>query len=159
MGKYTQDSKDLLNYLGGKDNIAAVTHCVTRMRFVLRDAKNTDVEKIEALSSVKGTFTQAGQFQVIIGNDVDVFYNDFIDVSGIEGTTKDSVKEMAKTNQNKLQQLASNLAEIFAPIIPAIIVGGYSLDLEILLVMRSLVIMEPLHLTPSFGLEYTHSYG
>ncbi|MEG0328725.1 MAG: PTS system trehalose-specific EIIBC component [Erysipelothrix sp.] len=124
MGKYTQDSKDLLNYLGGKDNIAAVTHCVTRMRFVLRDAKNTDVEKIEALSSVKGTFTQAGQFQVIIGNDVDVFYNDFIDVSGVEGTTKDSVKEMAKSNQNKLQQLASNLAEIFAPIIPAIIVGG-----------------------------------
>ncbi|MCI5839454.1 MAG: PTS system trehalose-specific EIIBC component [Peptoniphilaceae bacterium] len=124
MGKYKDDAKDLLDFVGGKENISAVTHCVTRMRFVLKDEDKADVEKIENLSSVKGSFTQAGQFQVIIGNDVDTFYNDFIDVSGVEGTSKDDVKKVAKNNQNFLQRIASVLAEIFAPLIPAIVVGG-----------------------------------
>lgn len=124
MGKYRSDAEKLLSLVGGKDNISAVTHCVTRMRFVLKDPKQAKSEDIEKLSSVKGTFTQAGQYQVIIGNDVDLFYNDFAEVSGVEGTSKDSVKDMAKGNQNILQRLASNLAEIFSPLIPAIIVGG-----------------------------------
>ena len=67
MGKYEQDARLLLEYVGGKENIAAVSHCVSRMRFVLNDPAKADVAKIEALKSAKGTFTQAGQFQVIIG--------------------------------------------------------------------------------------------
>ena len=78
MGKYEQDARLLLEYVGGKENIAAVSHCVSRMRFVLNDPAKADVAKIEALKSAKGTFTQAGQFQVIIGNTVNDFYNDFI---------------------------------------------------------------------------------
>lgn len=124
MGKYLDDSKKLLEYIGGRENIGAVTHCVTRMRFVLNDPEKANIEKIEALKSVKGTFTQAGQFQVIIGNEVSTFYNDFVSVAGVEGVSKDEVKEEAKKNQNILQRIASTLAEIFAPIIPAIIVGG-----------------------------------
>ena len=85
MGKYEQDARRLLEYVGGKENIAAVSHCVSRMRFVLNDPAKADVAKIEALKSAKGTFTQAGQFQVIIGNTVNDFYNDFIAVSGIDG--------------------------------------------------------------------------
>lgn len=80
--------------------------------------------KIEALKSVKGTFTQAGQFQVIIGNDVSVFYNEFTSVSGIEGVSKEEVKQEAKGNMNPVQKAVANIAEIFAPLIPAIIVGG-----------------------------------
>lgn len=124
MGKYTNDAQKLVEYLGGKENVSAVTHCVTRMRFVLNDPSKAEVNEIEALQSVKGTFTQAGQFQVIIGNDVDQFYNDFTSLTGIEGTSKESVKSLAKNNQGKLQQLMSNLAEIFAPLIPALITGG-----------------------------------
>ncbi len=84
MSKYTQDAKALLPLLGGRDNIVALTHCVTRLRFVLKDESITDVEGIEGLKSVKGTFTQAGQFQIVIGNDVDTFYNDFNELTGIE---------------------------------------------------------------------------
>ncbi|MFM1581195.1 PTS system trehalose-specific EIIBC component [Helcococcus bovis] len=124
MGKYSEDSKKLLEYIGGKDNIKSVSHCVTRMRFVLKDESKADVSKIEELKSVKGSFTQAGQFQVIIGNEVDLFYNDFTAVSGVEGVSKDQVKSDAKSNQSFLQRLMTNLAEIFAPIIPAIVVGG-----------------------------------
>ena len=121
MGKYQEDAKLLLEYVGGKENIAAVSHCVSRMRFVLNDPAKADVAKIEALKSAKGTFTQAGQFQVIIGNTVSDFYNDFIAVSGIDGVSKDAVKSAAKQNQTTLQKIMSALAEIFAPLIPAII--------------------------------------
>lgn len=124
MGKYIEDAKKLLEYVGGKDNISAVTHCMTRMRFVLRDESKADKEKIESLSCVKGTFLQAGQFQIIIGNTVSQFYNDFISVSGIEGVNKEEVKDAAKSNMSWIQRLMANLAEIFSPLIPAIIVGG-----------------------------------
>ena len=93
MGKYEQDARLLLEYVGGKENIAAVSHCVSRMRFVLNDPAKADVAKIEALKSAKGTFTQAGQFQVIIGNTVSDFYNDFIAVSGIDGVSKQAEPE------------------------------------------------------------------
>ena len=124
MGKYTNDAKELLHLVGGRENIAAVSHCITRMRFVLNDPKKADVQKIEAMKVVKGSFTQAGQFQVIIGNTVSDFYNDFIAVAGIEGVSKDAVKSAAKQNQNVVQRIMTALAEIFAPLIPAIIVGG-----------------------------------
>ena len=124
MAKYTEDAKALLEYVGGKENIQAVTHCVTRMRFVLFDEKKADVERIEDIPSAKGTFTQSGQFQVIIGNDVQSFYNEFIKVSGIEGVSKEALKSEAKTNQTALQKIIGTLGEIFAPIIPALICGG-----------------------------------
>ena len=63
MGKYQQDAVQLLELVGGKENIAAVSHCVTRMRFVLNDPKKADVPGIEAMKVTKGTFTQAGQFR------------------------------------------------------------------------------------------------
>lgn len=124
MGKFTQDATKLLELVGGKENISAVTHCVTRMRFVLVDPSKADVPAIEALPSAKGSFTQAGQFQVIIGNEVAEFYNEFTAIAGIEGVSKEAVKQAAKSNQNPAQRFMSNLAEIFAPLIPALIVGG-----------------------------------
>lgn len=124
MGKYENDVKRLLDLVGGKENIQAVSHCMTRMRFVLVDPKKADEKAIEELPSVKGTFTQAGQYQVIIGNDVSVFYNEFTAYAGIEGVSKDAVKAAAKTNQNPLQKIMGTLGEIFAPLIPALIYGG-----------------------------------
>lgn len=124
MGKFESQAKELLTAIGGKENIKAVTHCATRMRFVLNDDSKANVGEIENISAVKGTFTNAGQFQVIIGNDVPVFYNDFTAVSGVEGVSKEAAKSAAKSNQNPIQRVMTMLAEIFTPIIPAIIVGG-----------------------------------
>lgn len=124
MGKYVEDAKELLKLIGGKSNIAAVSHCMTRMRFVLNHPDQADIRGIEAMKVVKGSFTQSGQFQVIIGNTVADFYNDFVAVAGVEGVSKDAVKQAAKQNQNVLQRIVTALAEIFAPLIPAIITGG-----------------------------------
>ncbi|TDX48233.1 PTS system trehalose-specific EIIBC component [Orenia marismortui] len=124
MSKFSKEAEELLEYIGGKENISAVSHCVTRMRFVLNDTKKADIDKIEAISCVKGTFAQAGQFQVIIGNEVSDFYNEFAKVSGVSGVSKDAAKKNARQNLNWLQRLISHLAEIFTPLIPALVVGG-----------------------------------
>lgn len=124
MSKFQQDATLLLAAVGGRENISAVTHCVTRMRFVLVDPKKADIARIEAIGCVKGTFTQSGQFQVIIGNEVSEFYQEFTTLAGIEGVSKDAVKAAATAQQNWLQRIMSALGEIFAPIIPALVCGG-----------------------------------
>lgn len=124
MAKYQADVQTLLRAIGGRENIQAVSHCMTRIRFVLADPAKADTAAIEAIPAVKGTFTQAGQFQVIIGNDVAIFYNEFTACAGIEGVSKDAVKAAAQTNQSLLQRIMGTLGEIFAPIIPALICGG-----------------------------------
>ena len=124
MSKYQRDVEALLPLIGGRENIQAVSHCMTRMRFVLVDPNKADVAEIEKIPAVKGTFTQAGQFQVIIGNDVAVFYKEFTAYAGVEGVSKDAVKAAAKSNQSLIQRAVGTLGEIFAPIIPALICGG-----------------------------------
>lgn len=124
MGKFEKQAQELLDAIGGKENISAVTHCATRMRFVLNDDAKADKKRIENISTTKGMFTNAGQFQVIIGNDVATFYNDFSAISGIEGVSKEAAKSAAKSNQNVVQRLVGTLSEIFTPLLPAIIVGG-----------------------------------
>ncbi len=124
MSKFSNDVQQLLEYIGGKENISAVTHCATRMRFVLQDTKKADIKNIEKIKSVKGVFTQAGQFQVIVGNEVSTFYNEFVKIAEIDGVSKDQAKVAAKNNMNFMQKLLASLAEIFTPLIPALIVGG-----------------------------------
>ena len=124
MSKFQQDATLLLAAVGGRENISAVTHCVTRMRFVLVEPKKADIARIEAIGCIKGTFTQSGQFQVIIGNEVSEFYQEFTTLAGIEGVSKDAVKAAATAQQNLLQRIMSALGEIFAPIIPALVCGG-----------------------------------
>lgn len=125
MSKYTDSAKELLEHVGGSENISVVTHCATRMRFVLKDTDKADVKKVEDINLVKGTFTQAGQFQVIIGNEVSSFYNEFTKVAGVSDVaSKDDAKEAAKQNMNWLQRMIAHLADIFTPLIPALVVGG-----------------------------------
>jgi trehalose PTS system EIIBC or EIIBCA component len=124
MSKYTDPAKQLLEQVGGSDNISVVTHCATRMRFVLKDPKKADVKSVEQIDLVKGTFTQAGQFQVIIGNEVSTFYNEFTKIAGVSDTTKEDAKIAAKQNMNVLQRMVAHMADIFTPLIPALVVGG-----------------------------------
>lgn len=140
MAKFTKDATELLKLVGGKENIQAVSHCMTRMRFVLIDPAKANVKAIENLSSIKGTFTQSGQFQVIIGNEVSEYYNEFTKISGIEGVSKEEVKQNAKSQQSILQKMMTNIGEIFAPIIPALIVGGLILGFRN--IIDSIAIME-----------------
>lgn len=120
----------LITLVGGQANIASVTHCLTRFRFVLNHPEQADVDTIKKLPAVKGCFTNAGQFQVIIGTDVDRYYQALIAQLGMGEMSKEEVKVAAKHNMAWGERLIANLAEIFVPLIPALIAGGLLLGLR-----------------------------
>ncbi|PSJ46182.1 PTS trehalose transporter subunit IIBC [Zobellella endophytica] len=120
----SQEMATLIEHIGGKGNIAAVSHCLTRLRFVLNNPGQADLKKIEALSAVKGCFTNAGQFQVVIGTSVDSYYQALNVLLGQEGQGKEQAKQAARQNMSVWERAISHLAEIFVPLLPAIITGG-----------------------------------
>lgn len=119
-----RDVQRLIELVGGKENIASVSHCLTRLRFVLNDTDKADTKGLEALPLVKGCFTNAGQFQVVIGTEVDEVYKVLLEESGQSSASKDDAKLAARKNMNLLERAISHLAEIFVPLLPAIITGG-----------------------------------
>ena len=119
-----QDVERLIELVGGADNIASVSHCLTRLRFVFNDTDKADTKQLDALPMVKGCFTNAGQFQVVIGTEVDEVYKVLIELSGKSEASKDESKNAARQNMNIVERGISHLAEIFVPLLPAIITGG-----------------------------------
>ena len=122
---YTRENAlDLLREVGGKENIVGVSHCITRMRFVLKDESKANQENIKKLKFAKGVFSNAGQFQVIIGSDVGDFYKVFVEATDSSAMSKDDAKKVAKKNMKLYERLLADIAEIFVPLLPAIIAGG-----------------------------------
>lgn len=119
-----QDIDKLIDLVGGKGNIATVSHCITRLRFVLNEPAKAKPAEIEKLPMVKGCFTNAGQFQVVIGTDVDDWYQLLLKQTQLSGTDKESAKRVARQNMKWHESLISHFAEIFFPLLPALISGG-----------------------------------
>lgn len=124
----------IVEAVGGKDNIEAATHCVTRLRFALVDDSKVDSQALEANDLVKGQFSSQGQFQVVIGPGlVDQVYDEMMDITGGARVSKDEVKNIASKKQNPLQRAIKTLADIFIPILPAIVMAGLLLGINNLL--------------------------
>lgn len=123
--QHRQVAEEILVHIGGKENIAAATHCVTRLRFALKDENKVDKEALERIDLVKGSFSTNGQFQVVIGQGtVDKVYNEMVAVTGITQATKQDIKNEAAKQLNPLQRAVKTLADIFIPILPAIVTAG-----------------------------------
>ena len=122
--KFREDALKVIEGVGGKENISSVTHCLTRLRFVLKDTNLADIKKLESIKSVKGTFTNGGQFQIIIGNNVKPFYQTMTALFDLKEVSKEENKEFAKKNMNPLERFLAVMAEIFVPLLPAVICGG-----------------------------------
>lgn len=130
--QYDIDAQKIVLLLG-ENNIISASHCQTRLRLVLKDPTIVDIKAIDKLDSVKGTFTQSGQFQIIIGTDVGDFYKIFLKYAKITNATKEETKIAAKKQANKFQKVMSVFSEIFIPLIPVIVAGGLILAFRNLL--------------------------
>lgn len=119
-----EDIERLITLVGGRENIATVSHCITRLRFVLNDPARADAPQIEALPMVKGCFTNAGQFQVVIGTDVGDWYQALIATADVDAADKERTKAAARRNMSWYERAISHFAEIFFPLLPALISGG-----------------------------------
>nr|MDH3155338.1 PTS system trehalose-specific EIIBC component [Bacillus licheniformis] len=125
MTDLNQSARRIVDAVGGADNIAAVTHCVTRLRFALLDESKVNQEVLEQIDVVKGSFSTNGQFQVVIGQGtVNNVYAELVKATGIGESSKDDVKKASEKNMNPLQRAVKTLADIFIPILPAIVTAG-----------------------------------
>ena len=123
-------AEQVIGKLGGKNNIATAAHCATRLRIILNDESKVDKEGIEAIEGVKGQFSVAGQYQIIFGSGtVNKVHEQLTKQLGIGDVSKAEVAEAALGQQNLLQRIVKGLADIFVPIIPAIVAGGLLMGL------------------------------
>ncbi|MEK4273779.1 PTS system trehalose-specific EIIBC component [Paenibacillus sp. FSL R7-0026] len=123
--------EEIVRAVGGKENIEAATHCVTRLRFALYDESKVDTESLDQNDLVKGQFSSQGQFQVVIGPGlVDKVYDEMIQITGGDRSSKDDVKAVAGKKQNPIQRAIKTLSDIFIPILPAIITAGLLLGIN-----------------------------
>lgn len=126
--------EDIVRAVGGKENIEVATHCVTRLRFSLYDESKVDSAALDRNDLVKGQFSSQGQFQIVIGpGTVDKVYDEMIQLTGGSRSSKDEVKSAAARKQNPLQRAIKTLADIFIPILPAIVTAGLLLGINNLL--------------------------
>lgn len=117
---YQAIAKEILKDVGGKDNIVDVTHCYTRLRFVLKDTKQANKEALLQTEGVISVVESGGQYQVVLGNKVAHVYNALEPLLAQQLTTKTSTEE-----KNSLgNRILNTVAAIFTPVVPAIAASG-----------------------------------
>ncbi|MDO4167885.1 MAG: PTS transporter subunit EIIC [Eubacteriales bacterium] len=138
---YEKMGQEILTAVGGKENVSALVHCATRLRFNLVDDDKADQKAVEAVKGVMGVRLQGGQFQVIIGQDVSHPYNVIMKICGLNDTSASapSAGEEKKKKGNPINSVMDILAGIFTPLLPAIIGGGMITVVYTLLTMLNII--------------------
>ncbi|QDK69794.1 PTS trehalose transporter subunit IIBC [Bacillus halotolerans] len=138
-GELNRSARQIVEAVGGAENIAAATHCVTRLRFALIDESKVDQGVLDQIDVVKGSFSTNGQFQVVIGQGtVNKVYAELVKETGIGESTKDDVKKASEKNMNPLQRAVKTLADIFIPILPAIVTAGLLMGINNILTAQGI---------------------
>lgn len=136
---YRDTALQILEQIGGKDNIDQAAHCVTRLRIALKDDNKVNTDKLLQTPLVKGAFHNAGVFQIIIGPvDVERVYAELIDLTKMEKATVADVKTSGGKKLNPLQKLVKIFSDVFMPILPAIITAGLLMGLNNLIGAKDL---------------------
>lgn len=122
---YAAISKEIVENIGGVDNIESITHCMTRLRFVLKDEDKANIDTVKAINGVMGVVKQGGQFQVIIGNNVGKAYQEILKMgnfgenSAIARGEKKEPLTLKKIGNNILDAIVGTMSPLIPPIIGA----------------------------------------
>ncbi len=139
--KYVKTAQEILACMGGKNNIASAAHCATRLRLVLKDESLIDRDALENIELVKGNFNNGGQFQIILGTGiVNNVYAEFIKMADISEMTKEELKKQAANKMNPLQKLLKTLADVFVPILPALVASGLLMGINNILTAQGMFV-------------------
>ncbi|HDR1307532.1 TPA: PTS sucrose transporter subunit IIBC [Pasteurella multocida] len=140
---FSQIAQQVIDKLGGKDNISAAAHCATRLRIVVKNENLIDKKGIENIEGVKGQFAVAGQYQIIFGSGtVNKVYAELSKLLGIGDMTTSEVAAAGTEKQGLLQRLVKGLADIFVPIIPAIVASGLLMGIHSMLTAKGFFVEE-----------------
>ncbi len=138
---YNQISSEILEYIGGKENIVSAAHCATRLRLVLKDDSKVNVKAIEEMPIVKGNFQNSGQFQIILGSGiVNEVYKELVKMANISEGSKEELKAEADKKLNPVQRLIKSLADVFVPVLPILVAAGLLMGLNNILTSQGLFI-------------------
>ena len=118
---YHDLAKEILSQVGGKENIQQLTHCATRLRFVLNDNSKANTDTLKKTKGVVGVAEAGGQYQVIIGSDVQSVYRPLMELAGLK---EDAGANAEEPHQSPLAKLLSIISGIFTPILPIITAAG-----------------------------------
>lgn len=122
---YGKCAREIVDIIGGRENIVSAAHCATRLRLVTVDNKKVDIKKLEDVDGVKGVFESNGQLQIIIGTGtVNKVYDEFLKITGMSEATKDDVKAAAAAKKPVWYRIIKTLGDVFVPILPAIVASG-----------------------------------
>ena len=136
---YKESADSILLAVGGKENIISTAHCATRLRLVLVDENVVDHEQLNAIDVVKGDFSNAGQFQIIIGSGtVDEVFKEFVKLVDIDEVSKAKLKTEADKKLNPIQRAVKTLSDVFVPIIPALVASGLLMGINNILTAQGL---------------------
>lgn len=139
--KYHTIAQNILLHLGGEENIISAASCATRLRVVVKDDQKIKVDEIENIDLVKGSFNNGGQFQIILGTGiVDEVYREFMGIVNLEEVSKAELKEAAGEKMNVFQRVLKSLADVFVPILPALVAAGLLMGLNNVLTAQGLFI-------------------
>ncbi|MCI9007323.1 MAG: PTS transporter subunit EIIC [Lachnospiraceae bacterium] len=139
--KYAKAAREILECMGGKDNIASAAHCATRLRLVLKDESLINKDALEEIDLVKGNFNNGGQFQIILGTGiVNKVYAEFIQMANIQEMTKEELKKQAAQKMNPVQKLLKTLADVFVPILPALVASGLLMGINNILTAQGMFV-------------------
>jgi sucrose PTS system EIIBCA or EIIBC component len=132
-------AEEILQAIGGKENVSAAAHCATRLRLVLHDEGKIEQARLDGLDVVKGTFSTGGQYQIILGSGiVNEVYKELAKLTGLSQMSTKDVKDAGAKKLNPLQRFVKMLSDIFVPIIPAIVAGGLLMGINNLLTAQGL---------------------
>ena len=128
----------VLKDVGGAGNIVAAAHCATRLRLVLKNQDKVDQAAIDNDEDLKGSFLNAGQFQIIVGpGDVNEVHKHLI-AAGAPEASKDDLKSIAAKQGNLVSRFIKTIADIFVPLIPVLVGGGMLMALNSLLTSKGI---------------------
>lgn len=127
---YRKCAQEIVDHIGGRDNVAQAAHCATRLRLVIKDNSKVDKTYLDNVEGVKGMFESNGQLQLIIGTGtVNKVYDEFLSITGMTAATKDDVKAAAAAQQPLWKRLLKPIGDVFVPILPAIVASGLMMGL------------------------------
>ena len=131
-------AQTVLDAVGGPDNISAAAHCATRLRLVLNDQEKVDQATLDNDMDIKGTFSAGGMYQIIVGpGDVDHVYDKLIAL-GVKEASKAEAAQEAAQQGNLFTRFIKMVADIFVPVLPALVAGGLMMALNNILTAKGL---------------------
>ncbi|WP_077329189.1 sucrose-specific PTS transporter subunit IIBC [Virgibacillus siamensis] len=132
-------AKELVEAVGGEDNIQSVAHCATRLRFMVNDKEKIKQENVENTEKVKGAFFNSGQYQVILGTGTVNRIFEEVDKLGVNSTNKSEQTKEAAKDKNALQRAIRTLGDVFVPIIPILVATGLFMGLRGLVMQEQIL--------------------